>query len=92
MPEITDIKCQRIMFFYTELSRHNIDIDAALKFMEYVFNVRAPWLMRIVKGYVPYDATPALEHSDVDLQTIDAFVRKLYKQAKAARVEEAKGF
>lgn len=87
MPELTDVKCQRIMFFYSELSRHNIDIDVALKFMEYVFGVRAPWLMRIVKGYVPFDSTLPLEHADVDLLTIDAFVRKLYRQAKTERAK-----
>lgn len=85
MADVNDIKFQRIVFFYDELSRHNIDFDVAVKFMEYVFNVRAPWITRVIKGYVPFEKV-ALEHNDIDIQMIDAFVRKLYKQARAERI------
>lgn len=85
MADQNDIKFQRIVFFYDELSRHNIDFDVAVKFMEYVFNVSAPWITRVIKGYVPFERVQ-LEHSDIDIQMIDSFVRKLYKQAKASRM------
>lgn len=84
-PKLNDVKFTRIMYYYTELSRHNIDIDVALKYMEYVFGVKSQWIMRIVKGYVTYIDVP-LEHDDIDAYTIDAFVRKLYKQAVTERM------
>lgn len=84
-PKLNDIKFTRIMYYYTELSRHNIDIDVALKFMEYIFGVKSQWIMRIVKGYVSFTEAP-LEHDDIDAYTVDTFVRKLYKQAVAERI------
>jgi len=86
MADINDIKFQRIVFFYDELSRHNIDFDVAVKFMEYVFNVSPAWITKIIKGYVPFEPS-RLEHSDIDCQTIDAFVRKLYKKARTERLQ-----
>lgn len=72
------------MLYYDELSRHKVDIDAALEFMEYVFSVRSNWITRIVKGSVEFNKVD-LPHGDIDLMCIDAYVQKLFKQAKKDR-------
>ncbi len=80
-----DVKYRRMMFYYDELSRHNIDIEQVLQFMEYIFDVKRTWIMRVVKGHVPFDRDAKLEHLDLDAKMIDAFVLKLFNKAKKER-------
>ena len=86
MAEHKQIKYRRILYYYDELSRHKIDIDTAIEFMEYMFNVRPVWIMTIVKNSNRYNDLP-LPHRDVDDTAIDSFVRKLYREARKQRNE-----
>lgn len=82
---LKDIKYKRVKLYWDELSRHRIDPDTSLDFMEYTFCVSREYLMQIIKGYHSSDDKVVLEHADLDLQCIDAFARKLYKTAKSDR-------
>lgn len=82
--DLINLKCTRIMLYYDELSRHKVDISAALEFMEYIFNVQGSWVMRIVKGAVNYESV-ILSNTDIDLMVIDAYVKKLHRKAVSER-------
>lgn len=84
------IKYKRIVFYYDELTRHRVDYDTALSFMGYVFGVSHNYLLQIVKGSMPYDKGVPLDHKDIDVKAIEAFVQKLYRQAKDCRQMELK--
>lgn len=79
-----DIKCTRIVYYWDELSRHGIDSEVALEFMEYQFNVNRAWILKIIKGYVHYKKTK-LSHPEIEASTVDAFVQKLFKCAQHNR-------
>ncbi|MDO9255429.1 MAG: hypothetical protein Q7U54_07955 [Bacteroidales bacterium] len=82
------IKYKRILFYWGELARHRVDIDTALDFMQYMFSVSKDYIVQIVKGYYDFDKTVALDHSDIDILVIEAFVQKLFKQARNNRRNE----
>lgn len=79
------IKYKRIVFYYDELTRHRVDYDTALAFMSYVFNVSHNYLLQIIKNTVPFDRSVRLEHQDIDVKAIEAFVQKLFKNARDCR-------
>lgn len=85
-----DIKYKRIVFYYDELTRHRIDYETALQFMEYQFNVSRNYLVQIIKDYHKYNKAIKLEHADIDTKAIEAFVQKLFKKAKDDRQMELK--
>jgi hypothetical protein len=73
-------KCTRIAYYWDELSKHGIDPEISLSYMEYVFNVKRTWILRIIKGYVIYSKVE-LPHPEIESANVDAFVQKLYKNA-----------
>lgn len=79
------IKYKRIVFYYDELTRHRVDYDTALAFMEYVFSVSRNYLVQIVKENSQQHKDVRLEHSDIDVKAIEAFVQKLFKNARDTR-------
>ena len=82
--ELKLIKQQRILLYWNELGRHRVEPDACFEFMEYQFSVKRRTLLRIVKGSLPRNKTK-LDHPDIDLITIEAFVKKLFNAAKKER-------
>ena len=83
------IKYKRIVFYYDELTRHRVDMDTALAFMEYVFSVSRNYLVQIVKDGNLYKDIK-LDHADIDVKAIEAYVQKLFKQARDNRQMELK--
>jgi len=79
-----EIKRQRVLLYWSELSRHRVDCDVSLDFMTYMFSVKRAWIIRIVKT-VNQKKTIRLEHYDLDCRMIDAFVEKLHRKAKRER-------
>lgn len=79
-----NLKCTRIAFYWDELSRHGIDSEIALEFMEYQFCVNRSWILKIIKGYVHYKVID-LPHPEIETGTIDAFVQKLFRSAQRER-------
>ena len=75
-----DTKCTRIAFYWDELSKHGIDPEISLSYMEYVFNVKRARILRIIKGYVYYKKVE-LPHPEIESANVDAFVRKLFRSA-----------
>jgi len=84
------IKYKRIVFYYDELTRHKVDYDTAFDFMEYVFSVSHNYLVSIIKDHNRYNKDVKLEHADIDVKAIEAFVQKLFKQARDTRQIELK--
>ena len=84
---LIDIKRQRVLLYWNELSRHKVDIEVALGFMSYTFHVRQSWIIRIIKTQRKKESI-VLEHQDLDFQLIDAFVDKLHKKAKKERCKK----
>lgn len=80
-----DTKYKRIVFYYDELTRHKVDYNTALEFMCYMFSVSREYLVQIIKNYHHYNKEVKLEHADLDLKVIDAFVQKLFREARNNR-------
>ena len=85
-----NIKYRRVLFFYDELTRHRVDYETALGFMEYIFGVSRGYLVQIIKGCHKYDEDTVMEHRDVDIKTIEVYVQKLYRDARDKRQVELK--
>lgn len=75
-----DTKCTRVAFYWDELTKHGIDPEISLNYMEYVFHVKRARILRIIKGYVNYTKVE-LPHSEIESANVDAFVRKLFRSA-----------
>jgi hypothetical protein len=88
-PDLQMIKVKRILFFDMELQRLKIDSEVARKFMVYMFSISEDWIIRILRDNslndlkeIPHD------HPDLDLITIDSFVKKVQREARKERERE----
>ncbi len=90
--QVADSKKQkhlRILIYYKELTKHKIDYEECLNFMSYQFCISQRYIVRILKNYTEKDFPGInLEHADLDYIMIDAYVKKLYKEAIKTRTKE----
>jgi len=85
-PELKEQKHKRILKMYEDLTEHKIDYTVCLNFMSYVFGVSETYLTVILKSNKLSDfENVKLEHYDLDIMLVDAYVKKLYKQAREQR-------
>lgn len=81
------LKYKRILFYWMELQRNNIDSNPALEFMSMIFHVEGDTMLRtaILKyDYEDFDAIP-FPHIDLDIKVIEGFIDKINAQAKKER-------
>lgn len=84
--DLQDIKTKRILLYYRELARHKITHIESVEFISYIFAVSDRWIEEILrKNDMKFLNEAVLQHRDIDLKIIDAFVKKLYKQARGNR-------
>ena len=85
--ENRDLKYKRILFYWMELQRNNIDYNAALGFMSSIFNVSADTMLRTVIQKYNYDDFEHIPfaHTDLDIKVIEGFIDKINAKAKKER-------
>lgn len=85
--ENRDLKYKRILFYWMELQRNNIDYNAALDFMSAIFNVSGDTMLRTVIQKYNYEDYSHIRfaHTDLDIRVIEGFIDKINAQAKKER-------
>ena len=79
-------KIKRILIYYQELSRMHVSHEGAMKLMVYIFHVSERWLLEILRDNSIEDFRDVkLEHLDLDMKLIDAYLQKVYRQGKSNR-------
>ncbi len=91
--DLQESKIKRILMYYAELERHRVSHSEAMAFICYMFSVSERWVEELLRKY---DLKNMLEinlpHSDVDLNAIDTFVKKLFKNALKERANQMELF
>ena len=84
--EIKNIKVRRILLYYSELERFKISHSGSLQLIQYIFSISERWIEEILRNNNIDDYKDIkLEHQDIDLVIIDAYVKKLNKAALKQR-------
>lgn len=81
------IKQERILLYWEILGCHKVNPETCICFMEYVFDIKKPRIMRIIKGYEKHVKTE-LPHRELDVLMIESFVKKLFKEARKERTQQ----